>query len=137
MCKNAKADKSAPAHRGLSLPASSAVQPNAACGRWWNLLAVWFVTYNRRIWLGEGKEVNIMEQPNDFLAVSLLAAISVAVGLTSASFANVLTELQPKDGRGLVSAMAAVLGLDEEGVDDYLQGRRSEIRYGEAVLRSE
>ncbi len=78
-----------------------------------------------------------MEQPNDFLAVSLLAAISVAVGLTSASFANVLTELQPKDGRGLVSAMAAVLGLDEEGVDDYLQGRRSEIRYGEAVLRSE
>ena len=78
-----------------------------------------------------------MEQPTDLLAVSLLAAVSVAVGLTSASYTDGLA-VSPSGGSGnLVNTIAGVLGLDQEQVGDYLQGHRSEICFGPAVLSSE
>jgi hypothetical protein len=78
-----------------------------------------------------------MEQPTDFLAVSLLAAVSVTVGLTSASFADGLAAVQSGGSRTLTSTLASILGLDEKQLGDYLQGRRSEICYGAEILRSE
>ncbi len=78
-----------------------------------------------------------MEQQTDLLALSLLAAVSVTVGLTSAGFANTLDGPRPGESGSLVETIASVLGLDQEGVADYLQGHPSEIRYGAAVLRSE
>ena len=78
-----------------------------------------------------------MEQPTDLLAVSLLAAVSVAVGLTSASFTDGPTGSQSSGSKNLASTIASVLGLDQEQVGGYLQGQRSEICYGAAVLRSE
>jgi len=78
-----------------------------------------------------------MEQKTDFLAVSLLAAVSVAVGLTSASYADGLAGSQSGGSGNLVSTIAGILGLDQEQVGDYLQGHCSEICYGAAVLRSE
>jgi hypothetical protein len=78
-----------------------------------------------------------MEQPTDFLAVSLLAALSVTVGLTSASFADGPTGSQSGGSGNLASTIASILGLDQEQVGDYLQGHRSEICYGSAILRSE
>ena len=78
-----------------------------------------------------------MEQPTDFLAVSLLAALSVTVGLTSASFTDGPTGSQSGGSGNLVSAIASILGLDQEQVGDYLQGHRSEICYGSTILRSE
>jgi len=78
-----------------------------------------------------------MEQTPDFLAVSLLAAVSVAVGLTSASYTHELAGPQSGGSGNLVSTIAGILGLDQEQVGDYLQGHCSEICYGAAVLRSE
>jgi hypothetical protein len=81
-------------------------------------------------------ERGIMEQPTDLLALSLLAAVSVAVGLTSASYTDGLAG-SPSGGSGnLASTIAGILGLDQEQVGDYLQGHRSEICYGPAVLGS-
>jgi len=78
-----------------------------------------------------------MEQSTDFLAVSLLAAVSVAVGLTSASYTDELAAAQSGGGGNLVNTIAGILGLDQAEVGDYLQGHRSEICYGAAVVRSE
>ncbi len=78
-----------------------------------------------------------MEQPTDLLAVSLLAAVSVAVGLTSASYTDGLAGPQSGGSGNLVNTIAGVLGLDQEQVGDYLQGHRSEICFGPAVLSSE
>jgi hypothetical protein len=78
-----------------------------------------------------------MEQPTDFLAVSLLAAVSVTVGLTSASFTDGPTGSQSGGSGNLVTIIASILGLDQEQVGDYLKGHRSEICYGSAILRSE
>ena len=78
-----------------------------------------------------------MEQPTDLLAVSLLAAISVAVGLTSASYSEEPAGSSPGSGGNLVGTIAGILGLDQERVSDYLQGHRSEICYGPAVLSSD
>jgi hypothetical protein len=79
----------------------------------------------------------IVEQKTDFLAVSLLAAVSVAVGLTSASYTDGLAGPQSGEGGNLVSTIAGILGLDQAEVGDYLQGHRSEICYGAVVVRSE
>ena len=78
-----------------------------------------------------------MEQTPDFLAVSLLAAVSVAVGLTSASYTDELAGPQSGGSGNLVNTIASILGLDQEQVGDYLQGHRSEVCYGTATLRSE
>jgi len=78
-----------------------------------------------------------MEQTPDFLAVSLLAAVSVTVGLTSASFAEGLPGPRSGESGNLVSTIAGILGLDQAEVGDYLQGHRSEICYGAVVVRSE
>lgn len=78
-----------------------------------------------------------MEQSTDFLAVSLLAAVSVAVGLTSASYADEPGGDQSGGSSNLVSTIAGILGLDQAEVGDYLQGRRTEICYGAAVVRSD
>jgi hypothetical protein len=78
-----------------------------------------------------------MEQTPGFLAVSLLAAVSVAVGLTSAIYTDELAGPQSGGSGNLVSTIAGILGLDQEQVGDYLQGHCSEICYGAAVLRSE
>jgi hypothetical protein len=78
-----------------------------------------------------------MEQPTDFLALSLLAAVSVTVGLTSASFTDGPTGSQSGGCGNLASTVASILGLDQEQVGDYLQGHSSQICYGAAVLRSE
>ena len=78
-----------------------------------------------------------MEQPIDLLALSLLAALSVTVGLTSASFTDGPAGSQPGGSGNLASTIASVLGLDHEQVGDYLQGHRSDIRFGAAILRSE
>jgi hypothetical protein len=78
-----------------------------------------------------------MEQPTDFLALSLLAAVSVTVGLTSAGYTDGLTGCHSGGNGNLASTVAGILGLDQEQVGDYLQGHRSEICYGAAVLRSE
>lgn len=78
-----------------------------------------------------------MEQSTDFLAVSLLAAVSVAVGLTSASYADERASAQSGGSGNLVSTIAAILGLDQAQVGDYLQGHRTEICYGAVVVRSE
>jgi hypothetical protein len=78
-----------------------------------------------------------MEQTPDFLALSLLAAVSVAVGLTSASYTDELAGPQSGGSGNLVSTIAGILGLDQEQVGDYLQGHRSEVCYGTATLRSE
>ncbi len=86
---------------------------------------------------GSSREGSVMEQPTDFLAVSLLAAVSVAVGLTSASFTDGPTGSQCVGSGNLASTIAGILGLDQEQVDDYLQGHCREIGYGAAVLRSE
>jgi hypothetical protein len=83
------------------------------------------------------KRGGIMEQTPDFLAVSLLAAVSVAVGLTSASYTDERAEAQSGSSGNLVSTIAGILGLDQVEVGDYLQGLRSEICYGAAVVRSE
>lgn len=77
-----------------------------------------------------------MEQPMDFLALSLLAAVSVTVGLTSAGYDHGPGESQPGAGENLASAVASVLGLDPGQVNDYLQGHRSDIRFGAARLLS-
>ncbi len=77
-----------------------------------------------------------MEQPVDFLALSLLAAVSVTVGLTSAGYGHESGESQPDDRGNLAGVVAAVLGLDLAQVNDYLQGHRSEIRFGAARLFS-
>jgi hypothetical protein len=79
----------------------------------------------------------VMEQTTDFLAVSLLAAVSVTVGLTSASFAEGLPGPRSGGSGDLVSTIAGILGLDQAEVGDYLQGHRSEICYGAVVVRSE
>jgi hypothetical protein len=79
----------------------------------------------------------IVEQKTDFLAVSLLAAVSVAVGLTSASYSDELAGAQSGGSGNLVSTIAGILGLDQAEVGDYLQGHRSEICFGAAVVRSE
>ena len=79
----------------------------------------------------------IVEQKADFLAVSLLAAVSVAVGLTSASYTDGLARPQSGESGNLVSTIADILGLDQAEVGDYLQGHRSEICYGAVVVRSE
>jgi hypothetical protein len=78
-----------------------------------------------------------MEQPFDFLAVSLLAAVSVTVGLTSASFADGTAASQSGGGGNLASTIAGIVGLDEGQVGNYLRGYRSEVCYGTATLRSE
>ena len=78
-----------------------------------------------------------MEQPTDLLAVSLLAALSVTVGLTSASFTDGPAGSQSGGSGTLATTIASILGLDQEQVGDYLQGHRSEICYGAAILRSE
>lgn len=78
-----------------------------------------------------------MEQSTDFLAVSLLAAVSVAVGLTSASYADERGGDQSGPSSNLVSTIAGILGLDQAEVGDYLQGHRTEICYGAAVVRSD
>ena len=77
-----------------------------------------------------------MEQPTDLLALSLLAAVSVAVGLTSASYTDGLAGSPSGGSSNLASTIAGILGLDQEQVGDYLQGHRSEICYGPAVLGS-
>jgi len=77
-----------------------------------------------------------MEQPTDFLALSLLAAVSVTVGLTSARYTDGVAGLQSCGGGNLADTVAGILGLDQEQVDGYLQGHRSEIRYGAASLHS-
>jgi len=79
----------------------------------------------------------IMEQTPDFLALSLLAAVSVAVGLTSASYTDELAGAQSGGSGNLVSTIAGILGLDQAEVGDYLQGHHSEILYGTVVVRSE
>lgn len=78
-----------------------------------------------------------MEQPMDFLAVSLLAVLSVTVGLTSAGYGDRLGAAQSGGSGNLVNTIAGILGLDQKQVNDYLQGHRSEICYGAAKLRSE
>ena len=78
-----------------------------------------------------------MEQKMDFLAISLLAAVSVAVGLTTARYTDELAEAQSGGSRNLVNTIAGILGLDQAQVGDYLQGHHSEICYGTAVVRSE
>jgi hypothetical protein len=78
-----------------------------------------------------------MEQPTDILAVSLLAAVSVAVGLTSATCTDGSVGSQCGGRGNLASTIASILGLDQAQVDGYLRGCRSEIRYGAVVLRSE
>ena len=77
-----------------------------------------------------------MEQKTDFLAVSLLAAVSVAVGLTSASYTHEVAGPQSGGSGNLVSTIAGILGLDQAEVGDYLKGHRSEICYGAVVVRS-
>ena len=75
-----------------------------------------------------------MDQPMDFLALSLLAAVSVTVGLTTAGYGHVPGE-PPAGGTGsLAGTVANVLGLDPGQVDDYLQGHGREIRFGDARL---
>lgn len=78
----------------------------------------------------------VMQQTSDFLAVSLLAAISVAVGLTSASYTDAVAGSQSGRGGSMASTITGILGLDQEQVDDYLQGRCTEIRYGGKGLHS-
>lgn len=63
-----------------------------------------------------------MEQPIDFLALSLLAAVSVTVGLTSASYADGLTGCHSGTNVSLTGLVAGILGLDQQQVDDYLRG---------------
>ena len=77
-----------------------------------------------------------MEQKTDFLAVSLLAAVSVAVGLTSATYADERGGTRSNGSGNMVSSIAGLLGLDQEQVGNYLQGRCSEIRYGGASMHS-
>ncbi len=77
-----------------------------------------------------------MDQPMDFLALSLVAALSVTVGLTSAGYGHEPGEPQPDALGNLAGAVAAVLGLDPGQVANYLQGHRSEIRFGGARLFS-
>jgi hypothetical protein len=78
-----------------------------------------------------------MEQPPDFLAVSLLAAVSVTVGLAGAGSADGLAAFQSGGSGALTSTLASILGLDEKQLGDYLQGRRNEICHEAATLRSE
>lgn len=77
-----------------------------------------------------------MEQPMDFLALSLLAAVSVTVGLTSAAYGPGPGESQPGAWGNLAAAVAGVLGLDPGQVNDYLAGRGGEIRFGAERLLS-
>jgi len=115
------------------------IQSRRAKHAQWNFWPVIFVLQGREIHQtgGSSREGYVMEQPTDFLAVSLLAAVSVAVGLTSASFTDGPAESQCVGSGNLASTIAGILGLDQEQVGDYLQGHRSEICYGVAVLRSE
>src|SRR5690606_39143237 len=71
---------------------------------------------------------DMMEQPMDFLALSLLAAVSVTVGLTSAAYGPGVSS--PGARGNLAATVAAVLGLDPGQVNDYLQGLPSEIGFG-------
>lgn len=77
-----------------------------------------------------------IEQPTDFLAVSLLAAVSVAVGLTSASWDDRVGTAQSGEGSKLVSTLASILGLDQKQVNEYLQGRHGDVCYGDVKLHS-
>lgn len=72
----------------------------------------------------------------DFLALSLLAAVSVTVGLTSAAYGPAPGESQPGVRGNLAATVAAVLGLDPAQVNDYLEGHQSEIRFGAPRLLS-
>lgn len=76
----------------------------------------------------------IVEQKMDLLAVSLLAAVSVAVGLTSAGYIAETAGDQSSRSGNLVNTIAGILGLDQAEVGDYLEGHRSEICYGSATL---
>jgi hypothetical protein len=87
----------------------------------------------RRWW----KEGDVMQQATDFLAVSVLAAVSVAVGLTSASYADELGSFQSDRSGDLISTITGILGLDQAEVGDYLQGHPGEIGYGSATLHLE
>ncbi len=77
-----------------------------------------------------------MEQPIDFLALSLLAAISVTVGLTSAGYGTGPGESPPGATGSLAAALGAVLGLEPGQLTDYLEGHGSEIRFGVSRLLS-
>ncbi len=72
----------------------------------------------------------------DFLALSLLAAVSVTVGLTSAAYGPIPGESRPGVRGNLAATVAGVLGLDPAQVNDYLEGHQSEIRFGAARLFS-
>mgnify|MGYP006961820385 CR=1 FL=1 len=78
-----------------------------------------------------------MEQKTDLLAVSLLAAVSVAVGLTSASYTDELAVPYSGGSGSLASTIAGILGLDQEQVGGYLQVHPCEICCGASVLRSD
>ncbi len=66
-----------------------------------------------------------MEQPIDLLALSLLAAVSVTVGLTAAGYGHGPGQAQPGAGGNLADIVAAVLGLDPGQVQDYVTRRGS------------
>ncbi|MDM8000780.1 MAG: hypothetical protein QUS33_12540 [Dehalococcoidia bacterium] len=77
-----------------------------------------------------------MELSSDFMGISLLAALSVAVGLTSANYARELDGSRSTETTNLANTIANILGLDQEQVGGYLQGRSSEICYGTVVVHS-
>jgi hypothetical protein len=78
-----------------------------------------------------------MEEHTEFLALALVAATAVTVGLTSATFADGFTGVESGKGRNLPSIISNILGLDEKEVADYFEKRRSEICYGAEALHLE
>ena len=70
-----------------------------------------------------------MENGTDLLNVGLMAAIAVAVGLTSAAYASSLLEGDPCEDKAqtLAGKIANAMGLDESQVADFLRGSTTQV----------
>jgi hypothetical protein len=70
-----------------------------------------------------------MEDGTDLLNVGLMAAIAVAVGLTSAAYASSLLEGDPCEDKAqmLTGKIANAMGLDESQVADFLRGSTTQV----------
>jgi hypothetical protein len=70
-----------------------------------------------------------MEDGTDLLNVGLMAAIAVAVGLTSAAYASSLLEGDPSEDKAqiLTGKIANAMGLDESQVADFLRGNPTQV----------
>ena len=70
-----------------------------------------------------------MEDGTDLLNVGLMAAIAVAVGLTSAAYASSLLEGDPCEDKAqmLTGKIANAMGLDESQVADFLRGSATQV----------